>query len=229
LVEVVCIYARAAGTNRDDGANDQESDKTFELLVALCLLPVIDQLEPDLGRGDNPDLLFKFGSHTWGIACKRLYSTLSFRFQKTVTKAIAQIETSAAERGLVFVNLVNVVGHDRFYPMTEDGCYMRMSHERMMQVLEAEESRISDNIVGVTDDQLANEFRGKKAMPGIVHYIGTTYLTGSPDAPSLNTVQYAFSRGLVNELLHMFQDGLNSTSSAYRGGGYADSSTTRFL
>lgn len=55
---------------------DQDSDRAFELLVALCLLPRIGQLIPDRGRGDNPDLLFRFspgaGWRTWGIACKRL-------------------------------------------------------------------------------------------------------------------------------------------------------------
>jgi hypothetical protein len=200
---------------------DQDSDIMFELLVALCLLPEIDKLMPDIGLGDNPDLLFDYNSQRWGVACKRMYSRLPSRFQKTVTKAISQIEVSSAERGLIFVNVVNLVDHDRFYSMTDDGQYRAMSVERMMRELEAEEQRISDEIVGVTDDELSAEFRKKKAMPGVVHYLGTTCLVGNSESLTLKTIQHAFSRGRVNELLHVFQDGLNSTSADYRPGAYA--------
>lgn len=196
---------------------DQDSDKIFELLVALCLLPRIGQISPDRGQGDNPDLLFRFGWKTWGIACKRLYSTASARFRDTVRKAIAQIEASSAERGLVFVSLVNVVNHDRFYSKTEDGGSRGMSFEAMMHVLDAEQRRLTAETVGLTDHDLANEFIGMKAMPGVVHYVGTTYMTGSPDDPRQHIVQHAWSRGRVNgQLHHWFQDGLNSTSSEYR-------------
>jgi hypothetical protein len=196
---------------------DQDSDRAFELLVALCLLPRIGQLIPDRGRGDNPDLLFRFSSgagwRTWGIACKRLYSTKPERFRDTVIKAITQIENSAAERGLVFVSLVNLVNHDAFYPRTDEG-YIGLHLQNMMKLLDTEEQRLAEEIVALSDRELAAEFVGKKALPGVVHYIGTTYLGGSEQAPVLKTVQRAWSRGRVNQLLQAFQTGLNSTSSS---------------
>lgn len=201
-------------------AGDQDSDRMFELLVALCLLPRIGRLVPDLGRGDNPDLLFRFssgaGARTWGIACKRLYSTNPQQFRRTVTKAVSQIENSAAERGLVFVSLVNHVNHDLFYPMTEDGSYVGMHRDRAIELLNAEQTRLQSTLVGLTDSDLGDEFHGKKAMPGVVHYVATTFLTGSSDAPVLKSAQRAWSRGRVNQLLHAFQIGLNSTASDAR-------------
>lgn len=196
---------------------DQDSDRVFELLVALCLLPRIGELVPDRGRGDNPDLLFRFstgaGWRTWGIACKRLYSTDPRRFRDTVTKAVAQIENSAAERGLVFVSLVNLVNHDVFYPKTDQG-YIGMHPNRMIEILDAEQRRLAQETVALTDRDLVAEFIGKKASPGVVHYIGTTYLSGPEEAPVLKTVQRAWRRGRVNQLLQAFQSALNSTSSS---------------
>ena len=83
-----------------------------------------------------------------------------------------------------------------------------------MRVLEKEEQRLPNEIVALTDRELTAEFVGKKALPGVVHYIGTTYLGGSEHAPVLKTVQHAWSRGRVNQLLQAFQTGLNSTSSS---------------
>lgn len=192
---------------------DQDSDRIFELLVALCLLPHVSKITPDVGRGDNPDLLFRFHERSWGIACKRLYSRKPERFRDTVRTAITQIESSSAECGLVFVNLVNLINHDAFYPMRDD-VYVGMHREQMLAILESEQERLSSQTVACTDDELTDAFVAKKALPGVIHYLGTTYLTGSEDAPVLKTVQRGWSRGDVGELLQVFQAGLNSTSSS---------------
>jgi hypothetical protein len=196
-------------------AGDQDSDKIFELLAGLCLLPRIEGLDPDRGTGTNPDLLFTCAGRRWGIACKRLYSTRPAAFRDTVTKAISQIERSAAETGLVFVSLVNVMQHDEFWPMVGEN-YVGMSSEGMRAVLEEEKRRLEIATLTFSDQDLADAFEGAKAMPGVIHYMGTTYLTGSPDAPAQRAVQHAWSRGCVNELLEVFQDALNSTSSSWR-------------
>ena len=105
--------------------------------------------------------------------------------------------------------------HDLFWPMEGDN-YVGLSGGAMREVLEQEKTRLADETLAFSDDDLAGVFEGAKAMPGVVHYLGTTYLTGSPDAPEQRTVQHAWSRGVVNELLELFQDGLNSTSSNWR-------------
>lgn len=209
------LFASAKGQlaqTAPTSAGDQDSDKVFELLVALCLLPGLLDLAPDRGRGDNPDLLFQFEGRRWGVACKRLYSTQPARFRDTVSNAIQQIERSDAERGLVFVSLTNVINHDNFYSLRDDS-YVGHTREAMIEILDAEQNRLQADLVGCTDVELADAFKGKKALPGIIHYLGTTYLTGSGDAPVLKTVQRAWSRGDVGPFLGLFQAGLNSTSS----------------
>jgi hypothetical protein len=208
---------------RDDGQNDQDSDRLFELLVAVCLLPRISHLTIDEGRGDNPDLLFRFssgaGSRTWGIACKRLYSTRSQRYQATVRKAIDQIEKSPAEHGLVFVSLVNLVHHDTFYPALNDaGEATGFSKDLMVAMLESEQRRLDAETIGVDAGFFDVEFAGKKAMPGVVHYLATTYMTGSSDTPVDKAVQRAWSSGRVNQLRDIFQKGLNNPVSLARRG-----------
>ena len=184
----------------------------FELLVALCLLSEISGLELDRGRGDNPDLLFRYRDRTWGLACKRLYSSQPARFRDTVRKAIAQIENSTAETGLVFVSLTNVLDHEAFYVMDGDA-YIGLNRELMLERLDSEQDRLQSSLVGCTDRDLAEEFVGMKAMPGVIHYLGTTCLMGTAEQPTLKTIQRAWSRGEVGELLDAFQNGLNSTSS----------------
>ena len=110
------------------------------------------------------------------------------------------------------MSLVNRLDHDAFYPM-RDGTYVGMSREGMIDLLDREQARLEAETVALTDADLAHEFVGKKAMPGVVHYLGTTYMTGSADAPVLKVVQRAWSRGHVNELRDVFQAGLNSTAS----------------
>ncbi len=195
---------------------DQDSDKVFELLVAVCLLPRIGRVEPDRGSGSNPDLLFRFHYKLWGIACKRLYSMKPAAFRDTVTKAISQIEKSPAERGLVFVNLVNVLDHDAFLVTNDDHTITAMGSSTMAQLLDQEKKRLTDATLGRSDRDLADAFTGSKAMPGVVHYMATTYMTGNAEAPVRMTVQHAWSRGRVNELAALFQAGLNSTSSEAR-------------
>jgi hypothetical protein len=195
-------------------AGDQESDKVFELLVALALLPHIEDIAPDRGSGRNPDLLFRFRGQNWGIACKRLYSASPATFRDRVTEAIRQIEVSPAEIGLVFVSLVNLMKHDVFWPLDLGlDASTGMSRNSMLEKLNDEIARLEANIVGQTDRDLVEAFHGMKAMPGIVHYLATTYLTGSPSEPVQKTVQNAWRRGRVGELLYLFQNGLNATAS----------------
>jgi hypothetical protein len=190
---------------------DQDADKLFELLVGLALLPSVGDLVLDKGKGDNPDLLFRYGDEQWAVACKRLYSLKPERYRDTIVKAISQIERSSACRGVVFVSLSNVVEHDVFLPKTSAG-YIGMSKTRMCNTLKAEEQRLSLKLIGLTDHELAIEFAGKKADPGVVHYVGTTYFGGTPDDYTVLPIQHVFSRGIVGDFAELFQRGLNSTS-----------------
>lgn len=196
---------------------DQQSDKMFEFLVALALLPHIEDVASDRGDGRNPDLLFRYRGRKWGIACKRLYSTNSATFRDRVTEAIRQIEVSPAETGLVFVNLVNLIRHDEFWPFdTDSEQYVGMSGRAMRSLLDREWHRLGDETVGQTDADLSIAFRGMKAISGVVYYLATTCLTGSRRAPANTIVQHAryvdymVSRRQAHDLLQFFQDGLEN-------------------
>jgi hypothetical protein len=138
----------------------------------------------------------------------------SAAYRDTVMKAISQIERSDAQRGLVFVSLSSLLDHDLFMPAHEGG-RSGMSKQRMLTVLEGENERLYTESMTLSDVELTNAFANMKAMPGVVHYLGTRYLTGSPDAPVPMAVQASWSRGKTNEFADLFQAGLNSTSSSY--------------
>jgi hypothetical protein len=141
-----------------------------------------------------------------------MYSKEARRFRDTVIKAIDQIECSSAETGTVFVSLTNLIDHDSFYPLVGDA-YHGFSKARMVAMLDAEQQRL-EQTVAQTDREIAAALDGKKAARGIVHYLGTMYLTGSEDAPVDKVVQRAWTRGAVDDrLVEAFQTGLNSTSS----------------
>jgi hypothetical protein len=77
----------------------------------------------------------------------------------------------------------------------------------MIERLDAEQARLQGELVGCTDQDLANAFAGKKVLRGVIHYLGTTYLTGSSEAPILKTVQRAWSRGDVDPSWIRFRPG----------------------
>jgi hypothetical protein len=214
LVPLLRLFASEGGQLAQlapTSAGDQDADKAFELLSGTSLLPVVSALETDRGDGANPDLLVRFRWKRWGIACKRLHTTSSARFRDPVSKGIQQIERSEAERGLVFVHLTDLLDHDLFFPRTPSGDgYVGMSTGAMHEVLESEKARIQAATLQPVDQDLAVVFEGRKAMPGLIHYVGFSYLGGTADAPSQRAVQHAWSRGHVDAaLLHAFQAGLN--------------------
>lgn len=192
-------------------AGDQDADKLFELLVGTCLLPVVSSLETDRGDGRNPDLLVRHRWRRWGIACKRLHTPSSTRFRDTVTKGIQQIEVSSAEKGLVFVHLTDLLNHDLFFPRNQaaDG-YTGLSSAAMRALVEEEKDRIAAATLVPVDQDLAIAFEGRKAMRGVITYLGFSYVGGTETAPTQFAVQHAWSRGRVDPaLLHAFQSGLN--------------------
>jgi hypothetical protein len=232
--------AQTASTER----GDKDSDVVFELLVAVCLLPFIEDLRPDTEHGGNPDLLFEYRSRRWGVACKRLHAGAGPKQYRRATRAaLRQIEDSTADVGLVIISLALLIKHDLFYRMNPDMTYLAFPRGRMRELLEVEEDRLRVDVIGLADRQLsldlAKEFQNRKAVRGTINYVGTNYLAVDPDSinymddsavevdvdtVALTTVQHLFSLGnseALLELMHIFQDGLNTTSSDYRPGEYA--------
>jgi hypothetical protein len=58
----------------------------------------------------------RFKGTLWAIACKAMHSKNPKTFGERVQEAVEQIEVSAADRGLVVVNMKNTFDHDKLWP-----------------------------------------------------------------------------------------------------------------
>jgi len=99
---------------------DQATNKIFELFAACLAMQCGNNValdSPESSKGDNPDILADINGRRWGIACKVLHSTHPEGFIQHLEKGISQIERSSAEVGVVFLNLKNVIEHDRYWPI----------------------------------------------------------------------------------------------------------------
>jgi len=108
-------------------ADREVNDKLFELQVALGLFPFATDLNLESpqksGMGLNPDILFTmqdFDPARWGIACKNLRTINQRHFRDQVAAGIEQIQASGVKRGVVFVNLTNVIDHAFFFSVPSD-------------------------------------------------------------------------------------------------------------
>ncbi|HEY3856746.1 MAG TPA: hypothetical protein VGO67_20360 [Verrucomicrobiae bacterium] len=105
-------------------ANAEEKDannKVFELLVAGVLFRILSNIrleKPKQAKRDkrNPDVIGEFRGRRWGFACKTSHSNNPKSFLDRVREGVAQIEAADVERGVVIVNLKNLIPHDEIWP-----------------------------------------------------------------------------------------------------------------
>jgi hypothetical protein len=106
--------------NKRLNVSDEASNKIFELLFALVLLSVGNELaldHPSLAQGDNPDVLITIDNKRWGFALKTPYSRSAKTFFDNLRKGVDQIKNSKAEIGCVVVNFRNLIDHELFLPI----------------------------------------------------------------------------------------------------------------
>jgi hypothetical protein len=153
------------------GDPDEDSDKLFELVVALGVLPAVKNLKIDTGNAAsrNPDLLFDFEETRWGIACKALYTSKPERYRDSVIKGASQIERSEAQRGVVCVSLRNLLNHALFLPR-QGTSFVGRPKPAMLAILADEESRISREVIDPVKRDIARDFETRpKTEKGVIH------------------------------------------------------------
>jgi hypothetical protein len=92
----------------------------FELLVGAGCSPFADELSVESPEGKTkvktPDVTLTWKRRRWGIACKVLQSTKPERYRDQVLKGIWQIDQCDVDRGIVMINVKNLIPLETFMP-----------------------------------------------------------------------------------------------------------------
>ncbi len=168
-------------------STDQASNKLFELLMGLAAMKDgldVELEDPNHATDGNPDVLVTLFGRAWGLACKVPNPPSSSPNPKTyadnVRAAVQQIESSRAEKGLVVMNLKNVLNHDALWPANEDpsGAWMYYPAQSLKvaeEALQKETSRLEEDVFRELGGEtgVTSLFSNKKAVPLIVNYSST--------------------------------------------------------
>jgi hypothetical protein len=103
------------------GGNDPIDDtarKLVELYVACLAVHCGADIRldhPANSKGDNPDILLSYGDEIWALAIKTPSSQQGQTLFENIQKAGGQIERSSANRGLVVLNVKNIIDHEALW------------------------------------------------------------------------------------------------------------------
>jgi hypothetical protein len=157
---------------------NQDNNKVFELYVAAMGLHVLTGCtvdDPVQSKGDNPDIMGQFDGKLWAIACKAMHTTNPKTFCERIAEGVDQIERSAAERGLVMINMKNTVDHDALWPaQIVNGEYYYLTFPTVGHALEpfvVEYKKLQAgafSLLGSERDFYRHLFDGKKAAPYVL-------------------------------------------------------------
>jgi hypothetical protein len=97
---------------------DDAARKLVELYVACLAVHCGEDIRidhPTKAKGDNPDILLSYLDKKWGLAIKTPSSAHGQTLFENIKKAGKQIERSAAHKGLVVLNLKNIIDHQALW------------------------------------------------------------------------------------------------------------------
>ncbi|MEY9537863.1 hypothetical protein ABIE85_000923 [Bradyrhizobium diazoefficiens] len=103
------------------GENDPTDDaarKLVELYIACLAVHCGEEIRldhPTNSKGDNPDILLSYGDNIWALAIKTPSSRHGQTLFENIQKAGEQIERSSANKGLVVLNVKNIIDHDALW------------------------------------------------------------------------------------------------------------------
>jgi hypothetical protein len=103
------------------GENDPTDDaarKLVELYVACLAVHCGEGIRldhPANSKGDNPDILLSYGDKIWALAIKTPSSRQGQTLFENIQKAGEQIERSSANKGLVVLNVKNIIDHEALW------------------------------------------------------------------------------------------------------------------
>ena len=176
-----------AAQNRRADQLDQAANKIFELLAACYAMRCGSNItldHPKHSRGDNPDVLATMRNRQWGIACKVLHSLHPESIIQNIEKGLSQIDRSTADVGIVFLNLKNVIDHEKYWSL-ENLAEWKQGAEPIFQtfirpeipmiLLQGEVTDIGKSIERHVGGQyLLDRFAQSRALNGILLYAHVT-------------------------------------------------------
>ena len=210
---------------------DQASNKLFELLVCCALMvhsADVDIEDPDLAKGDNPDVIGTLLGRRWGFACKVAHALKGKTIFDSIEKGIHQIETSSAEVGVVIVNVKNIIKHDNYWKIINEQDWKSgaeplfsgyKDHNVAANHLNNEISSIAALILKeIPITEFRKLFINKKAIPTMLFFVSTaigTEISGKPMPASIGFLR-AFDIAPISEdkydALTLLNDGLQYRS-----------------
>jgi hypothetical protein len=189
------------GQNLWSPKEDQNTDKVFELYVALMILPICAGIELDdpvkSSGGKNPDILAEIYGASWACACKAMHTRSSITLLERVREGIDQIKATNANRGLVVVSPQNVVPHDQFWPATKDpitGDYKYHTYQDLSEVeqrLQVEFNRHQTESLDPLQgpDGFRQLFAGTRVCPSILAHASTVIGVLKDGGPKLHLIR----------------------------------------
>lgn len=174
--------------NRRGTVCQEATNKIFELLFALVLLDVSDEVildHPDLAKGDNPDVLATIDGQCWGFACKTIYGASGKTFYDNLKKGVEQIEAAPkAQVGIVVMNLRNTIRHEECWPILNKvefhngaepifAAYERPEEFVASHISEAVTQKRNQVVADIGLLKAMNLFAGKKALPAFLAFCQT--------------------------------------------------------
>ncbi|CAN5254932.1 hypothetical protein BH10PSE4_BH10PSE4_35110 [soil metagenome] len=160
--------------NAHSPITDQAGNKVIELYMACLAMYAASNVELDhpvtSSGGRNPDVMFDFRNKKWALALKTLNGKAPRTLFENIKKAADQIEASAADHGLVVINLKNVLDHVGLWPAPDES-YLEAD---VMSLLNFQVF----SIIGMLDEISAEEWSqiiggGRKAQYPIL-FVGQT-------------------------------------------------------
>jgi hypothetical protein len=176
------------GQNKRAALCQEATNKIFELLFALVLLDVSDEVildHPALATGDNPDVLAMIEGQCWGFACKTIYGGSGKTFYDNLKKGVEQIETAPKDQvGIVVMNFRNIISHEECWPILNKAEYLNgaepifAAYERPVEFIASHISgavtqKYNQVVAEIGLQNVMNLFAGKKALPAFLAFCQT--------------------------------------------------------
>lgn len=105
--------------NAPSVVTDGDANKVIELYIAALAMTAGSNIsldDPNHSKGDNPDVMLDFRGKRWALALKTLHSRKPQTLFDNIKKASDQIEASAADHGLVVLNVKNELDYGALWP-----------------------------------------------------------------------------------------------------------------
>lgn len=195
------LAAARAPAQNVPSPDDQEANKTFELLLGMLAMragATEVELETSTASPEsNPDILATWKGRRIGCACKCPNSSDPRAFVRNLEKGLRQIQSSKADSGAVFFNLKNVIPDGLLLPVITNSegrsgivasSSIKEAHSRIREWLDQYFEGVSKAMVPPFWDRFTDE----RLEPEVEVYVSgvTIVAPGGSIAPRVNTLKF---------------------------------------